>query len=267
MNVMAILSDPGTVNGFIRSFLSIFDYAAYGLLKYIYVLFFNVTSAEFLSGELVYNFFNRIQLIIGVFMIFQLTMTIIKGIVNPDSFMDSKTGIGNLVMRIMVSLSLLALIVPLNVSNPRNEYERQINNNGILFGTLYSLQNRILSNNTIGRLVLGTDSTNYTSSTAENYEGLKTAANRFATTILKVFYKWSDDANPENPNASCTVNSNVSTTYNNDDSDPSDIISLVNEECTNLSNSNYVFSLEFPFISAIVGFIFVYIMIDRKTHV
>ena len=32
MYVMAILSEPGTVTNFIRTFLSIFDYAAYGLL-------------------------------------------------------------------------------------------------------------------------------------------------------------------------------------------------------------------------------------------
>ena len=46
--------------------------------------------------------------------------------------------------------------MPISIPNPKNEYEIQINNNGLLFGTIYSLQRRILSNNTIGRLVLGT---------------------------------------------------------------------------------------------------------------
>ena len=120
-----------------RTYLGMVDFAVYYLLRYAYELFFNVATSNFLNGEIIFSVFSRIQLIIGIFMMFQLTMTIIKGIVNPDSFTDGKTGFGNIVTRIVISLTLLTLLVPLNIASPSNKYERHINNSGILFGTLY----------------------------------------------------------------------------------------------------------------------------------
>ena len=146
------LEPQGVINDAFRSFLSAIDRPFYGFLAIAYQLFFNVASAEIFSGDMIVTFFSRVQLIIGVFM-FQLAMTIMKGIVNPDVVTDSKSGMGNIVVRICTSLILLALVVPINLSGGGNELEKQINNNGILFGTLYSLQNRVLSNNTIGKLL------------------------------------------------------------------------------------------------------------------
>ena len=172
----------------IRTIFVTFDIVIYYLLKFVYELFFNIATFNLLDRKMIFDMFSRVQLIIGIFMLFQLAMTIIKGIVNPDSFTDSKSGgAGNVIMRIIVSLVLLALLVPLNISDPKNEYEKQINNNGVLFGTLYSLQYRILTNDTLGKLILGDDSTNYTSSDPDN-EKLTKDANKFTSLIVKTFY-------------------------------------------------------------------------------
>ena len=87
----------------IRHIFSALDWVAFGLLNIAYQLFFNVTSADLFSNETVMKFYGRVQLIIGVFMMFQLAMTVLKGIVNPDTFTDTKSGIGNIIMRICIS--------------------------------------------------------------------------------------------------------------------------------------------------------------------
>lgn len=164
------------------------DLGIYYLLRFIYELFFNIATFNILDRGMIFSIFSRIQLIVGIFMMFQLVMLIIKGIVNPDTVSDSKSGgAASIIMRIIVSLALLALIIPINIPSPKNEYEKQIHNNGVLFGTLYSLQYRVLSNNTLGRLILGNDATDYTSPDSSN-QALSHFADEFSTRIAKTFY-------------------------------------------------------------------------------
>lgn len=183
-----MLNDVGPIMTAIRNIFIIFDACIYYFVNFGFTMLFNIATFNLVDRKMIFDLVSRIQLIIGIFMLFQLAMTIIKGIVNPDSFTDSKSGgAGNVIMRIIVSLVLLALLVPLNISNPKNEYEKQINNNGVLFGTLYSLQYRILTNDTLGKLILGDDSTNYTSSDPDG-KSLSDFGNSFTTTVIKAFY-------------------------------------------------------------------------------
>ena len=132
------------------------DFGIFKIIEVIYGLFFAVSRVELFTGTVIVDFFNRIQLIIGVFVLFQLVATVLKGIVNPDNFMDSKGGAKNLVTRILTALVILTLIVPFNIRNvASNSFAEKVNEHGLLFGTLYSLQTRILSNNTIGTLIFG----------------------------------------------------------------------------------------------------------------
>ena len=173
----------------VRDILSLLDYPAFWLLSLVYQLFFNVATAEIFSGDTIVNFYTRVQTIIGVFMMFQLAMSILRGIVDPDSFTNAKTGGSNLIMRIMTALALLVILTPVNIRGDNlNSWEKEVKNNGLLFGTLYSLQTRILETNTIGKLILGTStSTDYLK--AENSERLVGMSQDFSTTILKAFYR------------------------------------------------------------------------------
>ena len=231
----------------IRSIFIVFDLGIYYLLRFVYELFFNIATFNIVDRELIFHLFSRVQLIIGVFMVFQLTMTIIKGIVNPDSFTDTKSGAGNLVMRIMVSLTLLALIVPLNISSPRNEYEKQINNNGILFGTLYSLQYRVLSNNTLGKLILGDDATNYTSSDPDN-DSLSDFANKFTSVIVKSFYQLNVD---EDGNYVCS--DGFDDEYNDEDVSPFTIITHGVTTCDSTLGIGGSYALSMSILSTLAG--------------
>ena len=276
---------PTVILNAIRSIFTLFDRAVYGLLEMVYQLFFNVASSDIFANDTIMKFYSRVQLILGVFMMFQLAMIILRGIVNPDDFTNSKTGFGNVIMRICVALFLLTALVPINIPSPRNEYEIQLNNNGLLFGTLYSLQHRLLENNTLGRLILGTNDTDssYVSNSGtsnSNNDSLKKSSRLFTTTIFKSFFRINllpeDEFSDKCKNADdpaiypecrmCQeVNSEAIITgvYENQDASVGDLISQVNEECNSnlytrfVSNTNkYIFIYDI-LLSTAVGIVWV----------
>ena len=59
----------------------------------MYQIFFNVACAQLFESETIKNFYGRIQLIIGVFMVFKLAVSILQGIMSPDQFSDPKSGL------------------------------------------------------------------------------------------------------------------------------------------------------------------------------
>lgn len=170
-----------------RSVLAMIDGILYSFLAYLYQIFFNVASANILSGETVKALFSRVQLILGVAIVFKLAITLINGIIDPDKITDKKSGAGKIVTRIITAMVLLILIVPLNIPSEDIEdgsYESQLNNNGILFGTLYEFQNRVLSDNTLARLILGKESTTETLATSDSMANM---GKRLSVIILKSF--------------------------------------------------------------------------------
>ena len=264
----------------IRTIYRLLDTVVYWLLGLMYQIFFNVASAELFTNETVKNFYGRVQLILGVFMIFKLAVSIVKGIVNPDTFVDKKEGFGNIIYRIMFSLVMLTIIAPINIPNARNEYEIQLNNNGLLFGTLYSLQNRILSNNTLGRLILGTNDGGNTVQTGGSNKNqtqkLQQSANLFTSTILKGFIRINlkDGTTDETKSANwmCKdLDEDTKKIYTDLYADPELVIGLTSKKCdaddaslvAKVFNSNqrYMFAYR-GLISAIVGGVFVYILLN-----
>ena len=265
----------------IRTVFSTLDRPAYWLLEMVYQLFFNVASADIFANGMVMKFYGRVQMILSVFMMFQLALIIMKGIINPDSFYDKKSGIGSFVTRVVVALVLLVLMVPIKTGG-QNEFDNQVASNGLLFGTLYSLQHRILANNTIGRLVMGSSTTDYMSDSSDT-EDLKKASRIFASTVLRGFYRINllpesdrpkhedgkDDA-VFNDNRMCQdIDDSILDAYTKIDADPGDIIGMVNETCEpNLSfnilssgNKKYAFTF-MPVISTIAGFLFAFILLS-----
>ena len=187
--------NANTIGNIIRGLGMVLNAGVYFLLEQMYQVFFNVASAQLFENETIKNFYGRIQLIIGVFMVFKLTITILQGIMDPDKFMNPKEGFGNFITRVVVALALLTTLMPINIPNAAsaNSFEKYLNNNGLLFGVLYSLQDRILSNNTLGRLILGTtdnatgvDESNDATTKAQK---LDQSSRIFASTVLKSFYR------------------------------------------------------------------------------
>ena len=286
--------EPGVVGNLLRTIGSSLNFCVYFLLGMMYQIFFNVSSAQLFENETIKNFYGRIQLIIGVFMIFKLAVSILQGIMDPEKFTSGKEGgFGSIITRVVVALIMLAVIVPINIPDVQNanSYEKYINNNGLLFGTLYSLQDRILSGNTLGRLILGTtdeadDPSD--SSSATQQEKLEQSANIFASTILKGFLRINmlpedqreNDDETEETNWYCQGQDltddhrTAINAYSQLDISPAALLSdpIVKAKCNlnwqasvpivNLiaGDSKYVFSFNF-IVSLVVGAIFLVILV------
>lgn len=179
--------EPGWFWDFIRNILSFLDSAGYALVSSVYNVFFTVVNAQIFSGDVLDTFFTRVQLILGIFMIFNLAITAINIIINPDLFKDKEKGAGKIIMRIALSLIMLTLVVPINVPNTNgNPLTEQISNNGILFGFLNQFQDSVMKDNVLGKLILGSN----VESNEGNYgdlDNMSDIGGTLATTVSKAF--------------------------------------------------------------------------------
>ena len=290
-------ANAGVVWDLIRSFASAVNIGIYTLLSFMYEIFFNVSTVQLFANETIKNFYGRIQLIIGVFMIFKLAISILQGIMDPEKFAGPKEGFGSIITRVIISLALLTVLVPINVPDVENanSFEKYINNNGLLFGTLYSLQERILSNNTLGRLILGTtdeateltadqQAAGMTQADIQN-QMLQRSARIFTSTILKGFVRINllpeeervsdDESDQQNWYCGHDLSDqavNAIEAYQALDVAPSTILSddIINVDCDIQSGflgirwlggeGKYVFAFNW-IVSAIVGVIFLVVLV------
>lgn len=150
--------DPGFVANIFRWFFSLLDSIGYFFLSGIFNIFFLIASAEIFQGDLISTFYSRVQLILSVLMIFNLSFVILQIIVNPDMYKDKQKGAGSIVKRVALMIVMLTLIAPINISDTDGDHlNEQIKNNGILFGFLYQIQNSVVNDNILGKLILGSD--------------------------------------------------------------------------------------------------------------
>ncbi len=247
----------------IRRIFSVLDKAVYSLLIIIYQIFFNVASTTILQGDTLKAFFGRIQIILGIFVLFKLAINLLNVIVNPDQLGNDKSGQGftQIVVRVVISLVMLVAVMPLNIPNAKpDSYEAHLNANGLLFGTLYEFQDRILEQNTLAKLILGSSTDNADT----ERDNMKEAGNQMATLVLKGFVRINlkkgktDETDSENwmcPNDEDSVKA-----YLSNDATPSDILDMITIHCKSDDGERFVFTYS-AIIGAIVGALFVIIII------
>lgn len=247
----------------IRKLFSLLDKAVYSLLIIIYQIFFNVASATILQGDTLKTFFGRIQIILGIFVLFKLAINLLNVIVNPDQLGNDKSGQGftQVVVRVVLSLVMLVAVMPLNIPNADPDtYEAHLNANGLLFGTLYEFQDRILEQNTLAKLILGSAAS---SSEAES-DNMKEAGNQLATLVLKGFVRINMAKGKTNETDSanwmCPDQQDAVKTYLSNDATPNDILDIVTLHCKTDDGERFVFTHS-PIIGAIVGALFVILII------
>ena len=121
----------------IRSFLIAIDAIVYGYIGLFFNLIFSMTNLTEMT--IIKNIYEGIQekvyLIIGIFMLFKVTISLLTYLANPDKMNDKEIGAGKLVTRIVTSLVLL-IIVPT-----------------IVFPLLHEIQIPLL--NTVGKMITG----------------------------------------------------------------------------------------------------------------
>ena len=226
----------GWVLDAIRLIFATIDNIVYGLLTAVVAIFYNVASAQLISGTIMHDFFSRIQLILGIIVMFKVATSLFMGIMNPESVGDNKTGFGSVIKRVIIVLIMLVLIVPLDIpgvdmddisDEGQTSWNARLNANGIAFGTLFELQARLLKQNTIAKLILGVDGSKSTS--AES--GLESGQD-LSRIIFKSFFTIAEYEGE--PICEASSGSNLEKAYDlylDDDSSSAELLSIVNYTC------------------------------------
>ena len=135
--------------GFIGIFLTL-DTIIYDLVGKAFNIFMAIAGARLLSTEAYMEVANKVYIIVGVLMLFVLSYSILRSIIDPDKNLKEELG-GKLVQRIIIAVVGLAMTP-------------------VLFNLLYQAQGLILDNNILGNLFFndevledGTDPNTYIS--------------------------------------------------------------------------------------------------------
>lgn len=158
------------------------DTFVYSLVNSSYRIFMAIASARLLSSDVYYEIANKIYIVVGVLMLFVLSYSILKAIVNPDELSKENNGAG-IVKRIALAVIGLA-ITP------------------VLFNVLYQAQGLFLEQDVLGKIFFRIDNTeNVSVSGAVNASGnpdeqIKTIGGAVAaTSIWQAFFHPAEGAN------------------------------------------------------------------------
>lgn len=88
------------------------------------------------AGSLWHSISERIYILLGIFMLFRVGFSMLQYIIDPDKMTDKQAGIGNIIKRTIIALLILVLFQP-------------------AFSLLMSFQNKIISSNVLGTVILG----------------------------------------------------------------------------------------------------------------
>lgn len=123
-----------------REIFTSLDGAIFDLFSAVIQLMFDIVSVS-VKAEFFKGIYDRVYLILSIYMLFKVTVSLVTYVVNPDGITDKSQGIGNLVQRIIVSIVLLAIIPT-------------------AFDKLAKYQEDIITDGTINNIILGSDSVN-----------------------------------------------------------------------------------------------------------
>lgn len=108
----------------------------YNLLEQAAQLFFDVSVVELLDNATVAAIYQRVGLILGLFMLFKLTFSFIQMVVDPDQMTDKNNGIGSIIKKLVVVVFLLGMTPT-------------------IFRWGFDLQEALVKDQTIGKIILG----------------------------------------------------------------------------------------------------------------
>lgn len=163
----------GAIVEALRSLMLSFCDIIYKLIVFFFDIFVVLGKAEILTDDTLLKFYERIGLILGLFMIFRVTFSLIQYVINPDLMVDKQKGLVNIIKRVLVVVVLLGVTPS-------------------IFKFAYEAQNLVIESNVIPTVITGKniDSTNsganlawYAFSSFYSYN--ETALNRLSSGTTK----------------------------------------------------------------------------------
>lgn len=162
----------------LRSVFFFLDGLVYNFIVTLYNLLVDIAETSIFTEEVIDLFASKVYALLGIFMLFKVSFSILSYIVNPDDFLDKTKGFSKLISNIVITLTLL-LATPW------------------IFSQAMDIQRIILRDNILGKIF----STSETNSVVVNDPG-----NTMASETFKAFYHVDTDVFPECDGIHCGDN-------------------------------------------------------------
>lgn len=134
----------------IRQLFFHIDKIVYGLVDEVYGLLLQLTRTSIFNQDIIHSFAIRVYALIGIFMLFKVSISLLTYLLNPDDFASKEKGFGIVIRNVILALVILVI-------------------SPYVFNEAYEVQSMILEENTIMNLIFGTPSDNGSSSESVSY--------------------------------------------------------------------------------------------------
>mgnify|MGYP001088357436 CR=1 FL=1 len=221
--ILGIFNMPANwVFNILRSFFALIDSIVFGLIEIFFRTIFNLANFELVGLYEVFE--KRVYVILGIFMLFKVTVSLITYLVNPDKISDKEQGLGKVVTRI---ITVLVMLIALPT----------------FFNLATELQNKLLP--VVPRVIMGTANT----LSNEDVSGI---ASNMSLTMLQGFAHRKDEC-------SASVENVWGNETNGDLSKITDFLIHINDTCE--YNGRKIYAYDYlPIISTIVGILMIYVL-------
>lgn len=155
----------------LRTIFHWIDSAVFKFIGMVYDLLIEIAETTIISEDLISEFSSRVYALLGIFMLFKVSFSILNYIVNPDDFTDKSKGFSKIITNIMISLTLL-VVTPW------------------IFSKAFEIQRIVLRDNVLGNLILGSSG-----GISSNISTLNPGKN-ISFQALKAFYYLDEETYP-----------------------------------------------------------------------
>lgn len=139
--MLFLASEESIFKDVFRTFIGFLCKIIYPTIANVWDLFMALAKAQIFNssgGGVVSEIYKRVGLLLGLLMLFRVIFSLIQMLINPEIFSDKEKGISNLVKKSIIVIVLLGFTPS-------------------LFSAAFNIQNKILDDNILGRIILGTD--------------------------------------------------------------------------------------------------------------
>lgn len=108
--VLSFWSDVAfSIKQALRTFSCTVAAVIYNFIVDLYNVFMYTARAEILESSFIQGIYNKVGVILGIFMVFKLSFSLIQSLVDPSKFTDEKKGFGGIIKRSVISIVLLGI--------------------------------------------------------------------------------------------------------------------------------------------------------------
>lgn len=238
-----------------RTIFLYLDFVVYWLVDQIYILFVTIADTGLFSPQTIQDFGGRIYILLSIIMIFIVSFSMIKYIINPDDFLSEKKGVTQLIKNFFIVL--IAIVAVPSV-----------------FSLAFELQSIILKENFIPKIVLGSNIDTPTMTVdGEKMDQITFGGKTMAATVFSAFFKpnqdqWKGCSYPEYD--SCGDVMDATKVLKSELGNAKDVLGVINAGIVNEkieptyadAEDDEVYAIEYTFlISAIAGCFLVYVLL------